>query len=93
MVNAAVSFIGYLINGWCGRGCDFEAPYGFVPEAGCPIHNSEIRLHRLLRWGVLKVRPLPIFEPKPEPEPVRQIKARWGESKVRPEFPVFYDEE
>ena len=23
----------------CGNGCCFEEPYGFVPEAGCPIHD------------------------------------------------------
>lgn len=24
----------------CGRGCSWEAPYGFVPEAGCPRHDA-----------------------------------------------------
>lgn len=23
----------------CGYDCDYEKPYGFVPEAGCPIHD------------------------------------------------------
>lgn len=23
----------------CGHGCDWVYPYGFVPEAGCPIHD------------------------------------------------------
>lgn len=23
----------------CGYECDFEEPYGFVPEAGCPVHD------------------------------------------------------
>lgn len=23
----------------CGNGCCFEEPYGFVPEAGCKIHD------------------------------------------------------
>lgn len=23
----------------CGYGCDFQEPYGFVPEAGCPVHD------------------------------------------------------
>ncbi len=58
MVDTAVSFIGYLINGWCGRGCDYEEPYGFVPEAGCPIHNPEVWVHQWIGRVVLKVRPL-----------------------------------
>lgn len=24
---------------FCGYGCGWEAPYGFVPEAGCPKHD------------------------------------------------------
>ena len=23
----------------CDRLCDWECPYGFVPEAGCPVHD------------------------------------------------------
>ena len=23
----------------CGYGCDWVSPYGFVPEADCPIHD------------------------------------------------------
>ncbi len=23
----------------CGYGCGFTGPYGFVPQAGCPIHD------------------------------------------------------
>lgn len=25
----------------CDFGCGFTEPYGFVPEAGCPIHDKE----------------------------------------------------
>lgn len=25
--------------GACGNGCAYTEPYGFVPEAGCPIHD------------------------------------------------------
>ncbi len=25
---------------WCGYGCDWVYPYGFVPEADCPIHDK-----------------------------------------------------
>ena len=25
----------------CGCECDFVYPYGFVPEAGCPVHDIE----------------------------------------------------
>ena len=24
----------------CDYGCDWVSPYGFVPEAGCPIHDK-----------------------------------------------------
>ena len=24
----------------CGNECHWKAPYGFVPEAGCPIHDK-----------------------------------------------------
>lgn len=27
----------------CYGGCDFIVPYGFVPEAGCPIHDAPIK--------------------------------------------------
>jgi len=27
----------------CGHGCDFVHPYGFVPEDGCPIHDTSPR--------------------------------------------------
>lgn len=25
----------------CGHACDFAHPYGFVPEAGCPVHDID----------------------------------------------------
>lgn len=25
----------------CGYACDWVYPYGFVPEAGCPIHDKD----------------------------------------------------
>lgn len=24
----------------CEQGCDYQEPYGFVPMAGCPIHDA-----------------------------------------------------
>ncbi len=39
----------------CGYGCGHEEPYGWVPEACCPIHDSERRWHgpviRVLLWA------------------------------------------
>jgi hypothetical protein len=37
-----IAKIRYRLTGWCGHGCGFVAPYGFVPEADCPIHDSEV---------------------------------------------------
>ena len=25
----------------CGYACGYAAPYGFVPECGCPVHDKE----------------------------------------------------
>ena len=25
----------------CGYNCIYQEPYGFVPEAGCPIHDTD----------------------------------------------------
>ena len=27
--------------GKCGYGCAWVEPYGWVPEAGCPVHDHE----------------------------------------------------
>lgn len=33
--------IRYFLTGDCGHGgCGYMEPYGFVPEAGCPIHDD-----------------------------------------------------
>jgi len=29
-----------VCKGKCGYECDYQSPYGFVPEAGCPIHDT-----------------------------------------------------
>ena len=29
----------YLLTGDCGCACGYVEPYGFVPEAECPIHD------------------------------------------------------
>ena len=34
-----ISRISFFLTGDCLYGCSVE-PYGFVPEAGCPIHDS-----------------------------------------------------
>lgn len=28
-----------IIMNACGYACSFQEPYGFVPEAGCPVHD------------------------------------------------------
>ena len=30
----------YLLMGDCGMICEYQEPYGFVPEAGCPVHDG-----------------------------------------------------
>ena len=37
--NFAVSWARYLLTGDCGRICGYQIPYGWVPEADCPIHD------------------------------------------------------
>jgi len=32
--------IRYALTGSCGMECGWTTPYGFVPEAGCPIHDE-----------------------------------------------------
>jgi len=32
--------IRYALTGNCGCFCGYFSPYGFVPEAGCPIHDE-----------------------------------------------------
>jgi len=40
----------YLVTGYCGYiGCGYVEPYGFVPEAGCPVHDADTRLSRWVR--------------------------------------------
>ena len=29
-----------ICMGKCNNECDYQSPYGFVPEAGCPIHDK-----------------------------------------------------
>jgi hypothetical protein len=31
----------YALTGDCGCACGITEPYGFVPEAGCPVHDSD----------------------------------------------------
>jgi len=41
------SLVRYLVTGYCGYGgCGHMEPYGFVPEAGCPVHDADTRLSR-----------------------------------------------
>lgn len=58
-MNMFRSFLGYLINGWCGNGCDYQEPYGFVPECGCPVHDPEKWFPEIIGNVVLWLRPLP----------------------------------
>jgi len=34
-----VVLIRYRLTGKCGLACGYVEPYGFVPEAECPIHD------------------------------------------------------
>lgn len=36
-----VSRIRFVLTGDCGNACDHVEPYGWVPEAGCPVHDPE----------------------------------------------------
>ena len=29
----------YVLTGDCGHNCEIVQPYGFVPEAECPVHD------------------------------------------------------
>ena len=35
--------IRHALTGDCGCACGWVYPYGFVPEAGCPIHDMAER--------------------------------------------------
>ena len=40
----------YMWTGDCGYvGCGYVEPYGFVPEAGCPVHDNDSCLSRWAR--------------------------------------------
>lgn len=53
-------YLGYLCNGWCGHGCDWEERYDdFVIEACCPIHDPCGKWQRWLQSIVTILRPLP----------------------------------
>ena len=38
---AICRIIGEMDTG-CGCGCGLVEPFGFVPEAGCPVHDPEV---------------------------------------------------
>ena len=42
----------YLLTGRCGHVCSVVEPYGLMPAAGCPIHDT----NSLLAWCVTKIR-------------------------------------
>ncbi len=47
---ALTTVLRYLVTGNCGHiGCGYMEPYGFVPEAGCPVHDADTRLSRWAR--------------------------------------------
>ena len=35
------SVIQYWATGDCGNACEVVEPYGFIPEADCPVHDRE----------------------------------------------------
>ena len=38
-IKAQVKLLGNIEN--CGYVCGYQYPYGFVPEAGCPVHDID----------------------------------------------------
>ena len=45
-----IAILRYFVTGYCGSiGCGYVELYGFVPEAGCPVHDSDSRLSRWAR--------------------------------------------
>ena len=47
---ALTAILRYLVTGYCGySGCTHVEPYGFVPEAGCPVHDNDSCLSRWAR--------------------------------------------
>ena len=47
---ALTAILRYLVTGYCGYGgCGYVEPYGFVPEAGCPVHDHDSCLSRWAR--------------------------------------------
>ena len=47
---ALTAILRYLLTGYCGSiGCCYVEPYGFVPEAGCPVHDADTCLSRWAR--------------------------------------------
>lgn len=36
-----ITRVRYAITGKCGNACGYTEPYGWVPEAGCAVHDSD----------------------------------------------------
>lgn len=47
--------VGYVLGEGCGHNCEHAAPFGFVPEACCPIHDSERRWHMPLLKVLVRI--------------------------------------
>ena len=63
-----VSLVRFHLTGNCGNACAHVEPYGWVPEAGCPIHDTEER-------GTMKPK-LDIFTIEHSDGQPRSVRAR-----------------
>lgn len=50
------AILSYLLFNDCRHVCDYAKPYGWVPEACCPVHDPDTRLHYFIMWFVRQFR-------------------------------------
>lgn len=43
-----LTIIRYLLTGNCYHVCDYTQPYGWVPEACCPVHDPDTRFLKFM---------------------------------------------
>lgn len=48
--------ISYMLSGCCGLECNFEDPYGWVPEDSCPVHDPRNLLTAVFVWAVMAIK-------------------------------------
>lgn len=47
-----IDFLYWLITGECSNACGHYKGYGWVPEAGCAVHDPDSLLQRFMNWMV-----------------------------------------